>query len=65
LELSSETFPVDIFGGDNFRGEEGIFFGDKGGSGGIGGDATCGDRNVNPPSKSLSQSSSSVVGGVI
>jgi hypothetical protein len=65
LELSSETFPADNFGGDNFRGEEGVFFGDKGGRGGIGGeDVTCGDLKVNPPSKSLSQSSSSVVGGV-
>jgi hypothetical protein len=25
LELSSETFPVDNFGGDSFRGEEGVF----------------------------------------
>ena len=65
LELSSETFPADSFGGDNFRGEEGVFFGDKGGRGGIGGgEVTCGDRSVKPPSKSLSQSSSSVVGGV-
>lgn len=66
LELSSETFPADNFGGDNFRGDD--FFGDNGGSGGmegIGGveleDASCGDRNVSPPSKSLSQSSSSLL----
>jgi hypothetical protein len=31
LELSSETFPVDVFGGDNLRGEEGVFLGDNGG----------------------------------
>jgi hypothetical protein len=74
LELSSDTLPADIFGGDNFRGDD--FFGDNGGSGGIAGtegmelvegvelaDASCGDRKVNPPSKSLSQSSSSLVSG--
>jgi hypothetical protein len=37
LELSSETFPVDVFGGDNFRGEAGCFFGERGGRGGTGG----------------------------
>jgi hypothetical protein len=66
FELSSEKFPaVNDFGGDNFRGEEGVFLGDKGGNGGIGADAVCGDLNVNPPSKSLSQSSSSVFAGVL
>jgi hypothetical protein len=35
LELSSDTFPVEAFGGDNFRGEDGLFFGDKGGNEGI------------------------------
>jgi hypothetical protein len=71
LELSSDTFPADNFGGDNFRSDD--FFGDNGGSGGTDGtelvegvelaDASCGDRKVNPPSKSLSQSSSSLVSG--
>ena len=71
LELSSEMFPVDIFGGESFRGEGGFFFSERGGScgiggggGGGGGGGFCGDRNVKPPSKSLSQSSSSVVGGI-
>ena len=64
LELSSETFPVDALGGESFRGDEGPFLGGKGGNGGSGADTTCGDRRVNPPSKSLSQSSSSVVDDV-
>ena len=61
LELSSEMFPVDVLGGDNFRGDAGVFFfGESGGRGGMVG----GERRSKPPSKSLSQSSSSVVGGV-
>jgi len=66
LELSSDTLPADNFGGDNLRGDD--FFGDNGGRGGIDDiagveleDASCGDRNVSPPSKSLSQSSSSLL----
>jgi hypothetical protein len=63
LELSSETFPaVNDFGGDNFRGEDAGFLGERGGNGGIGAETICGDRKVRPPSKSLSQSSSSVLG---
>jgi hypothetical protein len=62
LELSSETFPAKVFGGDNFRGEAGFFFGESGGRGGMGGFG--GGWRSKPPSKSLSQSSSSVVGGV-
>jgi hypothetical protein len=65
FELSSDIFPaVKDFGGDNLRGEEGVFRGERGGKGGIGTDASCGDRRVKPPSKSLSQSSSSG-GGVV
>ena len=70
FELSSDTFPADNLGGDNFRAE--AFFGDNGGRGGIEGiegaelvDASCGDLKVNPPSKSLSQSSSSLVVGTL
>jgi len=63
FELSSEKFPaVKDFGGDNFRGEGPVFFGDRGGNGGISAGTICADLNVKPPSKSLSQSSSSVFG---
>jgi hypothetical protein len=71
FELSSEMLPVDTFGGDNdFRGDD--FLGERGGKGGIleekaveeALDRSLGDRKVRPPSKSLSQSSSSVVDGV-
>lgn len=41
LELSSETFPVNIFGGDSLRGDDGVFFGDSGGNGRIRAAATC------------------------
>ena len=63
MELSSETFPtVKDFGGDNFLGDGVVFLGERGGNGGMGGETSCGDRKVRPPSKSLSQSSSSVFG---
>ena len=62
LELSSEILPVKAFGGESFRGDGDVFFGEYGGNGGRGAELVWGERSVNPPSKSLSQSSSSVAG---